>query len=94
MHSDQSSFIKSYLTILGFTTATGVPICCVIIMACMEMEAKHIMELQPWTIIEGEDLIKNMEANSNGTKKYFPHGPACFYNGKDVPCYVTCSEHR
>jgi len=59
----------------------------------MEVDAKHIMGLQPWVIIEGQ-LIENIKASSTGTDKYFPHGPSCFYNGKDAPCYVTCSKHR
>ena len=73
-------------------TASGVPICCVVIMVCQEVEAKHIMGIQPWAVIEG-NLIKNVEANSHGHNKYFLHGPTCFYNGNNIPCYVTCSEH-
>ena len=43
-----SSYSDSHFTILGFMTVSGTPVCCVIILACMEVKAKIVLGLQPW----------------------------------------------
>jgi len=72
-------------------TASGAPVCCIIILACMEMEAKNVLRLQPWAEVEG-NLVRNVEENSHSINKYFPHGLMCTYNSCEIPKYVTCSE--
>ena len=56
------------------------------------VEAKHILGIQPWANIEGDPTI-NFESNSNGINKYYPHGLTCFYDGKEIETYITCSEN-
>ncbi len=51
------------------------------------------MGLQPWAPeIVGDPAI-NIEENSHGPLKFFPYGPTCNANGKNVETYVTCSEN-
>jgi hypothetical protein len=52
-----SSFQDCHVTVLGFTDARGQPVCCVIILASMEITAKHIMGLQPWAEISGDPMV-------------------------------------
>ena len=85
-------YAGSHFTILRFMTAMGQTVCCIVIMACLEVEAKHILGHQPWAEINGE-VTTNLNENTNGTEKYYPHGPTCFYSGKEIPCYITCSEN-
>ena len=40
----RSSYADSHFTVLGFTTATGQSVCYIVIMACQEVEAKHVLE--------------------------------------------------
>jgi hypothetical protein len=87
-----SSYKDRHFTALGFTLADGRPLLCVIIIAGAEVDAKVRMGLQPWCNVEG-DLMENLEENSNGLEKYFPFGPTCSVNGKDIPCYVTTTEN-
>ena len=87
-----SSFDSCHWTTLGFTLGDGRPLLCVIIFACAEVDAKMRMGIQPWCEIEG-DLVKNMAENSHGVDKYFPYGPSCWVDGKEIPCYVRCSEN-
>ena len=66
-----SSYANSHFIVLGFTTSTGMPIHCFIAMACQEVEAKHIMELQPRAVVQGElTVTENLEANSHGKDMY------------------------
>jgi hypothetical protein len=72
-----------HFTMLGFSLANGRPILCVIIVACIEIDAKIRMGLQPWCEVESEGaVIENLEANSHGTEKYFHFGPTCTIDGK------------
>ena len=73
--------------------ACGEVVCCVIILMTQMVEAKHILGIQPWANIEGDPTI-NFESNSNGINKYYPHGLTCFYDGKEIETYITCSENR
>ena len=43
----KSSYINSQFSVLGFMTASGKPVCCVIILLSSEVETKHVMRLQP-----------------------------------------------
>jgi len=37
-------------------------------------------------------LRSPMKPRNHGLDKYYPHGPTCTYNGKEIATYVTCSE--
>jgi len=87
----RSSYADTHFTVLGFTNAQGDPICCVIIIACAEITAKHVMGLQPWADFIGDPAI-NIQENSHGLDKYYPFGPTCVVNGKKIETFVTCSE--
>jgi hypothetical protein len=87
----RSSFADCHFTVLGFTNGRGEPVCCVIILAAMEISAKCIMGLQPWADIIGDPMV-DIEANSHGIDKFYPYGPTCVVGGKSVEAYVTCSE--
>ncbi len=76
---------------LGFTDAQGQPVCCVIILASTEITAEHIMGLQPWAEISGDPMV-DIKENSHGAEKFYPHGPTCFFDGKEIEAFVTCSE--
>jgi len=99
-----SSYADSHFTILGFTTATGQSVCCIVIMACQEVEAKFELRLQPWAEINGE-VTTNPKENANRTNKYYPHGPTCVYKWQRNPMlhylqkkmlhhiWYSCSNH-
>ncbi len=87
-----SSYKDHHFTALGFTLADGRPLLCVIIIAGAEVDANVRMGLQSWCEVEG-DLMENLEGNANGINKFFPFGPTCTVNGKNLPCYVTSSEN-
>jgi hypothetical protein len=79
---------------LGFTLATGEPLCCAIIY-CSQVEDVDVavrMGIQPWCEINGEG-VTDLEANSNGVEKFYPFGPTCLYNGQKIPCFIGCSEN-
>jgi len=87
-----SSFDGCHWTSLGFTLGDGRPLLCVIIIACSEIDAKTRMGVQPWCELQG-NLVDNVEENSHGPNKYFPYRPTCVVDGKEIPCYITCSEN-
>jgi len=80
-----SSFDGCHWTSLGFTLGDGRPLLCVIIIACSEVDAKTRMGLQPWCELQG-NLVDNLQENSHGPNKYFPYGPSCVIDGKEIPC--------
>jgi len=87
----RSSFGDCHFTVLGFTNGRGEPVCCVIILAGSEINAKCIMGLQPWANIIGDPMV-DIEVNSHGIDKFYPYGPTCVVGGKSVEAFVTCSE--
>ena len=87
----QSAMNDCHFTMLGFTSTSGEPVCCVVIVAAQKMEALVPMGYQPWAEIQGngeQDIV----ANSNGDDKLYPMDPMCTYLGYDVPCLITCTE--
>jgi hypothetical protein len=79
--------------VLGFTTAQGDPVCCVIIIACAEITAKHVMGLQPWADFIGDPAI-NIQENSHGLDKYYPFGPTCVVNGKNIETFLHVAKQE
>lgn len=81
-------------TALPFTSASGEGVCCVIIFQCKT-------EQVPFEWQAGIDHTKGIVYNSDGSinaeesigpGKYFPGGPKCNYNGKEIDCLVFGSE--
>lgn len=87
-----TSYQDCLFTVLGFTNALGVPICCVIIIAAKQVNAKTIMGLQPWVDGIVGDPAVNIEEISKGPNKFYPYGPTCHVEGILIPSYVTCSD--
>jgi hypothetical protein len=90
----KSSYQDSHFTVLGFTLATGEPLCCAII-NCSQVEDEDVavrMGIQPWSEINGEG-VANLEANSNGVEKFYPVGPTCLYNGRKISYFIGCREN-
>jgi len=81
----QSTMNDGHFTMLGFTSTSGEPVSCVVIVAAQKMEVLVLMGYQPWAEIQGNgehDIV----ANSNGSNKLYPMGPTCTYLGCKVPC--------
>jgi hypothetical protein len=81
----------SHFTVLGFTTATGVPSMRSVIFSAKELDQKWVLGFDataPW-VGEDDDMI----GNSGGLGKPFPMGPVCNLNGIDVPTVCCASEN-
>jgi hypothetical protein len=78
--------------VLGFTTADGNPVCCVIILAGSESRANHILGCQPWANVDGD--ASDIHKNSQGLDKFYPCGPKFTQIGKGVDTFFTMSEHE
>jgi hypothetical protein len=89
----RSSFQDCRFTVLGFTNGKGEPVCCVIIVASMEISAKHVLGLQPCVQEVVGDPESNVEENSYGPLKYYLYGLTCAVGGITVVTYVTSSEN-
>ncbi len=76
-------------TVLGFTSGASEAVMCSIIFAAKELDPLMIQGLDPFADWEGEE--HDLE-NNTGKGKRHPQGPECFFNGKKVPCFCTCSE--
>ena len=74
---------------LGFTAATGEPLLCAIIFAAKMMKNEWITGFDQFAVWVGDD--ENYEGNC-GEGKTYPFGPACMFQGKEVPCYCCNSE--
>jgi hypothetical protein len=72
----KSSCQDSHFTVLGFTLATGEPLCCAIVYSSQvkDVDVAIRMGIQPWCEINGEGEI-DIEANSNGVEKFYPFRP-------------------
>jgi hypothetical protein len=92
----QNTFTDSHFTTLGFTTATGEPIVCMVIMKgnTGPLEKVGYNCVSPdWggedCNYDDEELLEFLvEENMRGLNKVFPCGPTCEYNGNAVPCLV------
>ncbi len=81
----------SHFTVLGFTTATGIPLMCAIIFAAKELDAQWVLGLDrsaPWI---GDQ--KNVKGNAGGLGKPFPMGPTCNVNEVEIPTFCCASEN-
>ncbi len=73
----------SHFTVLGFTTATGVPLLCSIIFSEKELDEKCVFEFDasaPWAV-DDDSVI----GNSGLSWKTFSYGTSVQLNGIEVP---------
>jgi len=81
------SNVDARFTAIGLTAASGDPVMCVIIFAAEELTFSQQM---------GHDIRipfddnKSVKENS-GKGKTFPGSPKCYFRGKEVEAFVTCT---
>jgi len=80
----------AHFTVLGFTTASGMPLMCAIIFAAAELKPEWASGFDSSAEWIGEE---NETERNMGEGKVFPLGPAFSYNGKSIPCYCCCSNN-
>jgi hypothetical protein len=81
----------SHFLVLGFTTATGMPLMCAIIFAAKELEESWVLGFDanaPWV---GDDA--KMEANTGRLGMRYPMIPLCTLNGITVPTFCCASKN-
>jgi hypothetical protein len=90
----RSSYADIHFAVLGLTLSTGEPLCCAVLYSSSAKDVDAIvrMGIQPWCNIKG-DGVQDLEADSNGADKYYPYGPCCSYKGREVLCFVICTEN-
>ena len=85
-HSNERHF-----TTLGFTSLSGHPVLCLIIIAGV----REMYEIETGIDIEAEVVGHPSDPDyfqkNRGKGKLFPLGPECVYNGKTIPCMVRWS---
>lgn len=79
----------SHFTVLGFTTATGVPLMCAIIFAAKKLHESWVLGFDTSATWVGDD--KDLQGNA-GRGKALPMGPTCNVNGIEVPTFCCASE--
>jgi hypothetical protein len=94
---EHNAYNDCHFTALGFTTANGAPVMCCVIVAAKTLtafEASGINYLIKDLLMDGA-LEENATKDefTNGCYILFPMGPAGDFEGKDVPCFVSCSEN-
>ena len=81
----------SHFTVLGFTTALGVPVMCSIIFAAKELHESWVLGFDATADWIGDE--QNIDANTGGIGKQYPMGPTCTFNNKTIPTFCCCSEN-
>lgn len=85
-----ASITDKHFTVLGFTAASGEPVCCVVIFTGARNEIPLCwttgIDIQTKPVLDEVTGKINIEDDSNfGPGKYFPGGPTCEFRGKTVP---------
>ena len=94
-HGRSGSATDIHFTVLVFTSGTGEPICCDVIMKSNQDPSQIPM---PWRMgiditadvrlgVSEADTIRLNVNNEN----VMIGGPTCFFRGVEIPTYVTCS---
>ena len=83
-------------TILPFTSASGGAVCCVVIFTSNNDNGVPILwkagvDIEVIDPVRDEKNAIDFEMNS-GEGKYYPGGPKCLYNGKQVDCLTFLSK--
>ena len=81
----------SHFTVLGFTTASGLPVMCGIIFAAKEMDESWALGFNATAEWVGDQ--HDIDANAGGIGKRYPMGPECIFKGVKVPSFCGCSEN-
>ena len=82
-----SSTSDVHWTTMGFTSGSGKPVMCAIIIAAETLSVEDRLGIDIFAECD-EDILS--DANY-GPGKYFPGGPRCTFNGTDIPCYINAS---
>ena len=81
-------------TVLPFTSGSGEAVCCAVIFQSKTGEV--LINCKSGVDIRSDDPLRNghgeidFETNT-GEGKYFPGGPKCVYNGKEIDCLTFAS---
>jgi hypothetical protein len=84
---------STHFTLLGFTTATGEPVMCAVIIAAKTLRPEVITGLDIFAPVEGVEEDDDFYEKNTGAGKMYPCGPTCAYRGKEVPCLVCNTEN-
>jgi hypothetical protein len=94
---ERNPYSDCHFTVLGFTTRNGVPIMCAVIAASRQSTALEVSGINYLSdnLLEPGILEENVtkDEDRNGCEWLFLMGPKCDFEGKDVPCFVYCSEN-
>jgi hypothetical protein len=84
----EASSKHSHFTVVPFTRLTGELVMVAIIFSGAKMKPDWAIgkDIFAEWIGEDDDFASNV-----GPGKYFPMGPSCKVDGKDIPCYCDCS---
>ena len=82
-----SSTSDVHWTTMGFTSGSGKPVMCAIIIAAETLSVENRLGINIFAECN-EDILSE---DNYGPGKYFPGGPKCKFNGKEVPCYIDAS---
>ena len=82
----------NHFTVLGFTSASGEPIMCGIIIEGSKIRSDIVTGMDIFAKKIGEESDDDFIQKNTGPGKLFPCGPKCTYRGIEVPCMVACSE--
>jgi hypothetical protein len=91
-----NAYNDCHFTVLVFTAADGAPV-----IFCAIIAAKTLTTFEASGINDmSEDFLENstLEGKStkdeykNGFDRLFPMGSTCIFEGKDVPCFVSCHQ--
>jgi len=81
-----------HFTLLGFTSATGEPVMCAIIMEGKSINSDVVTGIDVFALKVGNETDPDFIQNNTGPGKLYPMGPTCEFKGKQVPCAVAHSE--
>jgi hypothetical protein len=99
-----NSFKDNHLTVMGFTAADGRPVMCAIIIAASKLRLTDVTGFNPLSK-DAEDVSSDeikvldneisamKDEHRNGVDRMFSFGPACTFNGSQVPTFFTCSKN-
>jgi hypothetical protein len=90
-----SSMHNMHFTVLGFTSGTGQPVMCAVI-----LKSEQDVSKLPYSWRYGIDVSKHIHEDDDdqeffrkncGDGQAMQGGPKCIFNGQEVHCFVACS---
>ena len=80
---------NTHFTLLGFTTLSGEPVLCLVIITGVQEALNVESGIDPFfTETYGETSDVDYFDKNFGHGKLFPGGPICKFNNKEIPCMV------